>query len=241
MPLVSVITPYHKEGVDMIRRCMASVEAQEYPGILHYLVADGFPRPELMAGAAIRHIVLPGEHRDNGDTPRGIGALCALNGGADIVCFLDADNFYERDHVASVVDAFEHVGGDAVLSERSIMPRGHEALRLVDPEDARGTHVDTSCISLSASAAFLWPVWSMLPQVLSPIGDRVVMSIIRHHNLRCTRTRRRTVVFDSAYRYHFQLAGLSGPESPHDPVVGDVRRAYDPADAYARLHLNLSI
>ncbi len=241
-PCVAVVTPYHREDTEKLRRCMTSVMRQTHPRILHYMVADGWPREDLMQGcSSVRHITLATEHGDNGDTPRGIGALCALNEGAPMVCFLDADNFYEPDHVASVVDAFAQVGGDVVFSERSIMPRGHDSLRLVDPEDADGTHVDTSCISLSASAAFFWPVWSMLPKVLSPLGDRVVRSLIRFHELRCTRTRRRTVVFESAYRYHYRLAGLPGPDSPHEPDVEAIRRAYDPAEGYARLGIGLSI
>jgi glycosyltransferase involved in cell wall biosynthesis len=241
-PVVAVVTPYYLEDAEKLVRCIRSVVNQTYENVLHFLVADGFPRADLIARyPSLRHITLPNKHGDNGDTPRGIGALCALNEGASIACFLDADNFYETDHVTSVVDAFGAVGGDAVFSERTIMPCGYPDLRIIDPEDEKGAHVDTSCISLSASAAFLWPSWAMIPMALSPIGDRIMTSLIQHHHLRCTRTRRRTVVFESNYRHHFQLARLPAPHLPHEPDMAKLRQAYDPAESFDRLRVGIRV
>ena len=108
---VAVVTPYYKESPQTLRRCIESVRGQTHPHVVHYLVADGFPQRELMADwPQVRHIELPHAHANYGCTPRGIGALCALADDVDIVSFLDADNLFLPEHVASVVQAVEQFG-----------------------------------------------------------------------------------------------------------------------------------
>ena len=101
---VAVVTPYFKESPATLQRCLASVSAQTYPRVIHYMVADGFPQTALLAQwPGVRHVQLPNAHANFGCTPRGIGAQCALADGVDVVCFLDADNLLEPEHVATVV------------------------------------------------------------------------------------------------------------------------------------------
>ncbi|WP_369664130.1 hypothetical protein [Variovorax sp. V116] len=104
---MAVVTPYHREPAAVLRRCMQSVRAQSHPQVVHYMVADGLPQAGLLAEwPQVRHIVLPQVNANFGCTPRGIGALCALADGADVACFLDADNLFLPGHVASVVQAY---------------------------------------------------------------------------------------------------------------------------------------
>ncbi|HET8898872.1 MAG TPA: glycosyltransferase, partial [Rhodanobacteraceae bacterium] len=104
---VAVVTPYYQEATETLQRCVDSVRAQTHAALVHYCVADGFPRHDLLDGAPrLRHIVLPNAHANYGATPRGIGAQCALADGMDVVCFLDADNLFEPDHVASLVETY---------------------------------------------------------------------------------------------------------------------------------------
>src|SRR5437868_3981074 len=61
---VAVVTPYYKEPIEVLRRCLDSVAAQR-AACTHFLVADGHPNPEV-AQWGVEHVVLPKSHADNG-------------------------------------------------------------------------------------------------------------------------------------------------------------------------------
>jgi hypothetical protein len=80
---VAVITPYHREELEILQKCHESVRQQTYP-CAHYMVADGFPRQEI-AIWPVEHIILSQPHSDSGNTPRGIGSFSAMNQGYDAI------------------------------------------------------------------------------------------------------------------------------------------------------------
>lgn len=226
---VAVITPYYKESDAVLRRCIDSVSAQTHPDVTHYFVADGFPRPDLTTGVdKLVAINLPKAHGDYGCTPRGVGGLCALNEGADIACFLDADNLYEPDHVASLVRVYQQAlrqgdAVDAVFSYRYLFFQGHEQLRITDPEDLERSHVDTSCYSFARSAAFMWTLWGMIPPTWTPLCDRVMFDFARMNQLKAAWTGLHTVLYESNWSAHYRLAGLPVPtEGLHDDTLKDI-------------------
>src|SRR5271166_697694 len=98
---VAVVTPYHREPTEWLAQCIAGVAAQTYP-CTHILVADGFPRPDLVPPAA-QHIQLPRAHADNGNTPRAIGSISAIGEGFDAIAYLDADNWHEPGFIEAMV------------------------------------------------------------------------------------------------------------------------------------------
>ena len=100
---VAVITPYYKEHEDELRHACQSVVWQDLKAA-HIMIADGHPNPNV-AGWGYEHIVLPSAHRDAGNFARGVGVLHAFQSGADYVCFLDADNWLESNHVSSLCRA----------------------------------------------------------------------------------------------------------------------------------------
>jgi glycosyltransferase involved in cell wall biosynthesis len=220
-----------------LRRCIESIRDQTYQNTRHYLVADGHPRRTITQNYSDLSLIdLPVSHSDIGNTPRCIGAICALSEGAEIVCFLDADNLYEPDHVSSLVATYEkaEAGGqplDAVFAYRHVFLPGHEDLRLVDVEDISHSHVDTSCISLSRSASFLIPMWSQIPKKVIPISDVVMLELIKLNQLRMAWTGKHTVRYESNWSAHYRQAGLSVPtEELHDHIcegvcLEDARRA----------------
>lgn len=243
---VAVITPYYKESDALLRRCIDSVRAQTHADVTHYMVADGFPRPDITTGVdKLVPINLPSAHRDYGCTPRGVGGLCALNEGADIACFLDADNLYEPDHVASVVRVYQQASKqgarlDAVFSYRYLFMPGHEHLRLKDDEELEHTHVDTSSYSFSRSAAFMWTQWGMIPRCWTPACDRVMFNFCKIHQLQAAWTGLHTVLYESNWAAHYRLAGLPVPtQGLHD---GTLLTVVDPSEEelYARMRVKLS-
>src|SRR5580765_4352477 len=224
---VAVVTPYYKEPAAILRRCMESVRTQNYPHVVHYMVADGVPQPEVIAEwAQVRHITLPHGHANFGCTPRGIGAQCALADDFDVVCFLDADNLLLPDHAQSLVRVYDRARAageplDAVFSSRYLFLPGHEHLRLVPPGEVKGSgFIDTNCISLSRSAGFLWGAWCQLPRSLTPICDRAMCKLMQDHKLRVDWTEQHTVLYEANWRRAYLLAGLTPPESGlHDDTL----------------------
>ena len=98
----AIITPYYKENIKLIKRCHESCKSQTYKAS-HFLVSDGFPNPEIN-NWDVNHIILSEAHNDYGNTPRGIGALSAINQGFNVILFLDADNWFENKHLESVLE-----------------------------------------------------------------------------------------------------------------------------------------
>lgn len=239
---VAVITPYYKETVEMLRRCMNSVRAQTFQNTVHYLVSDGFPSSIVDANSpSIKHITLPVSHGDNGNTPRGIGAICALNEGADVICFLDADNQFMPEHVSDAVALFSTQPLDVVFSYRHSYPPGHEELRLVAQEDIRREHVDTSCISMAKTAAFLLPAWAMMPKAVSPICDRIYYSLIKTYGLRCAWTGKFSVLFKGNYAIFYEQAGLPVPPTVVEFDLDKIKRNYSTQDCFDRLRLRMNL
>lgn len=240
----AIVTPYYKETANTLRRCVESVLAQTYPQVTHYMVADGVPQSELMARwPHLRHIILPNSHADFGNTPRGIGAQCALADGMDVVCYLDADNLLLPDHVASVVGMYRHAEAtgqplDAVFSSRHLFLPGHEHLRLPARGEGPGsTFVDTNCISLSRSAGFLWGAWGQLPRALAPICDRAMCWLMQHHRLNVAWTDKPTVLYESNWRADYLQAGLEPPaEGLHDDSIR-AAHAPDPQELWGLLRV----
>jgi glycosyltransferase involved in cell wall biosynthesis len=228
---VAIVTPYYKEPDAILQRCIQSVLAQTHQDTWLYLVSDGFPKLDLTSGLRnVLTINLPVAHGDYGCTPRSVGAVCALNEGADVVCFLDADNWYEPNHVSSLVNVYEQAARqgdvlDAAFAYRHIFLPGHEHLRLEDAEDMQHTHVDTSCLSFARSAAFMWPIWGMIPKAWTPACDRVMFDLLKAHQLKGAWTGLHTVLYESNWSGHYRQAGLPVPTTGlHDDTLKNIAR-----------------
>jgi hypothetical protein len=236
---VAVITPYYKEPRSKLERCMRSVAAQDYP-VTHFMIADGYPSPYVME-ADVKHIMLPEPHRDNGNTPRGIGAISALNQGYEAFAFLDADNMYLPNHVSSLVAAIEASGAHVAVSGRKIVLLDGTPVPGRDPEDEAGTHVDTSAYFITNKAAFLLPMWAMMDQPTSPCCDRVMLAAIKHLNVPYVATGLETMVFESNYGIHYRMAGRPEPAKVNDIDFPSVLAGQSPDRMKARMRMTFVV
>jgi predicted O-linked N-acetylglucosamine transferase (SPINDLY family) len=223
---VAVVTPYYKEERRLIERCIDSVRAQTY-GATHFVVADGFAQPWL-DGAGVRHLRLDHAHADFGNTPRAIGGLLAVSEGFDAVCFLDADNWFEKDHVAACVDAALGTGSpDFVIARRRFVRLDGSRLPIDDAEEAHG-HIDTNCYFLLRSAFHTIARWATMPRPLACIGDRVFAATMRAEGLRAVRVGQVTVNYLCTWASLFRLVGEDPPPYAKENV--------DPSNALRWLH-----
>jgi hypothetical protein len=167
-----VVTPYFREDVDMLRRCMDSVRRQTVRAD-HILVADGFPQAWIDS-EPVRHLKLDRPHADYGNFARGVGALAAVAEGYDAVCFLDADNWYDDDHIATCLAAAEAMPRAGYVAARRRFVRPDASVITGVPEDYPDfEHIDTNCLFLPPAVYPYIHRWCTMPRELSASGDHL--------------------------------------------------------------------
>ena len=199
IPRVAVITPYYKEPLAQLRQCHDSVLAQSEP-CLHVLVADGHPRRRINHWRA-EHVRLPRSHGDIGSTPRLIGSYHAIGLGVDAVAFLDADNWYGPDHIASLLKAMDEHRADFISSSRTLCRLDGSVMGpcpLTDPD----RFIDTNAMLFGRGAFPLLHQWVLMPPYGHLIGDRIML-----HHLKNAGLRRRHLSQGSVF-YRCAKAGL---------------------------------
>ena len=202
-PLVTVVTP--TTGNSCVLRAIESVAVQSYKPIQHLIVIDN-PEAPAEIKTAIRQfkvdmIELPyatGKDRFNGHRIYGASAFL---GKGDFFCFLDEDNWYDTDHVASLVEVVRR-GFAWAFSFRKIVDLEGNFICNDDCESLgkwpsvlgySDYFVDTNCYFLPRMAAVQSsPIWfRRFREPNIPEADRALVSFLRAHNLS----------YDTSYRY----------------------------------------
>lgn len=204
----AVITPYFKETPEVLKRCVDSVKQQSIKAD-HFLVADGCPQ-DWVDRAGVRHLRLDTAHKDCGNTPRGIGALLAISEGYKGIGFLDADNWYDCDHVeqcCAVESSIEGVPADLVAAQRRILLADGTPTNLPEYAD----HVDTSCYWLLEGAFSVAHYWLTMPRQVAPLCDRIFYRVVTANCLTMCHTNSVTVNFISNHARFYSTVGKAPP------------------------------
>ncbi len=188
---VAIITPYFKEPRAWLERCISSVKSQTY-ACEHIVIADGNPQ-DWVSETGVRHIRLDLAHADYGNTPRSIGGQLAVAEGFDAVAFLDADNWYEPEHVEQCVEMAKRTQADVVTTQRHIVREDGSRMAVVVSDDADGSHVDTNCYFLLFGAFHTIPRWLMAPKPMAMFYDRFFLQSLREDGLSIVSTQSLTV------------------------------------------------
>jgi glycosyltransferase involved in cell wall biosynthesis len=179
---IAVVTPYFNESAEILRRCLASVQAQCVP-VDHVLVADGHSQDWIEAEPRVTHIVLRSPAADFGDTPRSLGFIVAMRSDYDIIQFLDADNVLSRDHFEVVLRHFrgrpETEYPDLVIARRQLLRPDGSVLRHSIKEDDALVHIDTSCYVFYRTAFHIGLKWAFIPRQLGFMDDRVFFALMK--------------------------------------------------------------
>ena len=207
----AIITPYWNEDRALLERCIKSVRGQTVAAD-HLLVADGLPQAWIDR-EPVRHFKLDRTHGDYGKTPRGIGALIAVAEGYDAIGFLDADNWFENDHVESCLDAAR---GDAegydqcdYVVARRLFRRPDESIMPLGEEPG---HVDTNCFFLLRGSFYCVANWATMPKELSVISDRVFRDVLKSRGLRFASVQKRTVNYHCMWQSLYDALKETPPE-----------------------------
>ena len=163
---VAIVTP--TIGSEHLEQCIQSVQNQTYSDLTHYIFLDGkeyFPKihPKIIKISASREIRLVAMEENVGKGWYGhrVYAACSFLVNADVICYLDEDNWLEPNHVQTIVDKLE-AGYDWVYSFRNIHDKDGEFI-CEDNCESLGKwpvyvnpsvfHIDTSTFGVRRSVA----------------------------------------------------------------------------------------
>ncbi len=205
---VAVVTPYHDVPFEWLAQCNASVKAQTHPAT-HILVADGKPIDQARKLDA-QHIRLPVKHGDYGDTPRCIGSFSAAAQGFDAIAYLDADNWFLEDHIASLVKAHRKTGAAVCTSMRQLHDLDGTLIGYCLNSDGRD-FCDTNCLFLTRGAYDVLPTWTLMDPKWHAIGDRVMWSAIKQRNVATENTGLFTSAYRTSFVRHYEALGVPIP------------------------------
>mgnify|MGYP001316079904 CR=1 FL=1 len=206
---VAVITPYFQEPQHWIERCVASVRVQTHP-CTHFMMSDGQPL-DALDQAGVRHVRLGRAHADYGNTPRAIGAQLAVAEGFDAIAFLDADNWFDTDHVEICIEAAMRSNADVVIAKRRMVRADGSHMPVVICDDADGSHVDTNCFFLQFGAFHTLARWLLMPKPMAMWADRFYLASLREEGLSEVLTSRTTVNYLCTWANVFRSIGEEPP------------------------------
>ena len=160
---VAVVTP--TIGSEHLVRCIDSVDKQTYADLTHYVFIDG-EHSELsvldkIEGATkVRKVTLE-ENVGRGWYGHRVYSACSFLVNADVICYLDEDNWYEPNHVEKLVDKIKQ-GNDWAYSLRKIYDKDGNFLCNDDCESLgkwpvyfndQTFHIDTSSFAIKRDVA----------------------------------------------------------------------------------------
>jgi hypothetical protein len=219
---IAVATPVYQTPRPWLEQCLASVRGQTI-ACTHFLVNDGDDSLKAADFPGVEFLPLPAPHADYGNEARAIASLSASGRGFDAIAYLDADNWFEADHLQQMTALHERTGAMVCTAARNIVDLEGCLLGRC-PEVDGETFVDTSCLYFTRAAFGLIGVWQRMPRSLSAIGDRVMWRAVKDGNYSRAHRAAPTVNFRSNYRAHYMYFGktpLAGAKHVHVEMSAD--------------------
>lgn len=205
---VAVITPYFRESLEQLQRCHKSVADQTYPDVTHFMVADGHPLAEIDSWP-VRHMPLPWNHSDYGDTPRAVAAMSACSQRFDAIAFLDADNWYEPHHIETLVRIQAETKAHIVTATRNLI-RPDDTRLAVCTQSNGVDFCDMNCFFFTRPAFGALGQWAFKDPAASIVDDYVLWHIVKSSNARLAHSSEPTV----NYRTMWALTYIQHGEEP---------------------------
>mgnify|MGYP001258775484 CR=1 FL=1 len=126
--MIAIITPCYKENLSIVLRNIISVQNQKNfeKKIKHFIIFDGIDREDILDSKFKNYSnIFFGEtrinHDDYGDYIRRLGGRISFQKEFSSITFLDADNFWNADHLMKVYETRNKSGKDIIISSRKII------------------------------------------------------------------------------------------------------------------------
>jgi glycosyltransferase involved in cell wall biosynthesis len=160
---VAVVTP--TIASEHLAKCIDSVDKQTYEDITHYIFIDGCqyePKVrEILVGSSKTRMIELEENVGKGWYGHRVYAACSFLVNADIIVYLDEDNWLDPCHVQRIVDKIQE-GNDWAYSLRKIYDKDGNFI-CEDNCESLGKwpvyfnsdvhHIDTSCFGVKRDVA----------------------------------------------------------------------------------------
>ena len=160
---VAVVTP--TIGSKTLKECINSVDKQTYDDLVHYVYIDGDQYTDtvyedIVCAPKVRTVRLE-ENVGKGWYGHRVYAACGFLVNADVICYLDEDNWLEPNHVETLVEKIK-AGADWAYSLRKIVDKDGEYLCEDNCEslgkwpvyfNSEVHHIDTSCFGVRRDVA----------------------------------------------------------------------------------------
>ena len=160
---VAVVTP--TIASEHLSKCIDSVDKQTYENLTHYIFIDGCqyePKArEILVGSSKTKMIELEENVGKGWYGHRVYAASSFLVNADVICYLDEDNWFEPDHIEKMVQKLEE-GYDWVYSLRNIHDKEGKFLCEDNCEslgkwpvyfNSEVHHIDTSCFAVRRDVA----------------------------------------------------------------------------------------
>lgn len=172
--MISIVTPIFKENNEILKKNFNSVLNQRNVNIKisHLKIIDGVERKEL------NFLKTRSNHSDYGDYVRRLGTKISLMRQSDAITFLDADNYWETNHINEVLKTHRSTKKNIIISRRNII--GLKNLNLNENQD---DFFDTNTITFFGKRIKIGLLWGRYPRPLSVIGDRILSHYIKQNFL----------------------------------------------------------
>jgi len=160
---VAIVTP--TIASEHLAKCIASVDKQTYEDIVHYIFIDGCqyePKArEILVGSSKTKMIELEENIGKGWYGHRVYAASSFLVNADIICYLDEDNWIEPEHIQKMVDTIKE-DNQWAYSLRKIYDKDGNFL-CEDNCESLGKwpvhfnpdvqHIDTSCFAVRRDVA----------------------------------------------------------------------------------------
>lgn len=205
---VAVITPHYREPREWFQQCLDSVRDQTYP-CTHIIVNDGADRG-VENSDRVQVFDLPVSHNDVGDAARSIGSVSAIVQGFDAIAWLDGDNWYEPEHIESLVDLHKKTGAAIVTSNRTLNHFDGRVLGPCPESDGVNFH-DTSTYLVTRAGFRIVAEWFLMDPELHPGGDRIIWRRVKELGISHAHSGLATLRYRTPYRVHYEYYGFDVP------------------------------
>ncbi len=189
-PRVAVVTPFCNEAAEWLAQAQRSVAAQTYP-CDHILVGDAAASAPPLPATVVN---LPTRVGDFGDTPRAVGSFYAAGLGYDAIAYLDADNWYHPDHIATLVALHLQTHAPVVTSRRAFVRLDGSYMAECAESDGEN-FCDANCLFITRPAFAVLSTWALMDRIFHAIDDRVMWHAIKQQNYARAHTARATVAY----------------------------------------------
>jgi glycosyltransferase involved in cell wall biosynthesis/predicted Zn-dependent protease len=194
------------------------------------VVSDGDDSLQARDLDGVEFFRLPNPHLDYGNVARAIGSVSAMARGFDAIAYLDADNWYEPEHLQRMAELHRRTTAAVCTAARNL--RNLEGDLLGRCPEADGVEfADTSCLFLTPAAFGMVSAWYRMPPALGVIGDRVVWKALKDAGLSLAHSPEPTVNFRSHYVAHYTHFGKTPP-----PGTKHVQFELSPTGEYLTAH-----